>query len=174
VLHLGLRYYAAISGIVLRREGVVVQRSVMDDDGVMHEYDDTIVGEVAPNGMLMISWGDADDAMESASVGLNVVIHEFAHVIDAATGDIDGIPPLPDAAARERWAEVFDAAYDDFCAMVDEGIDTVVDPYGAEDVSEFFAVAVESFFIDPIAFKREWPDLYPLLADYFGQDPAAA
>lgn len=173
VLRLGLHYYRGLAGIVMRREGVVVQRSVMDEDGVIHEYDDTILGELDPNGMMMLSWGDADDAMESASVGLNVVIHEFAHVIDAATGAIDGIPPLPDAAARERWAEVLDAAYDDFCAMVDDGVDTVVDPYGAEAVDEFFAVTVESFFVDPIPFKREWPDLYPMFAEYFGQDPAA-
>ena len=173
VLQLGLRYYAGMSGIVLRREGVVVQRSDMDEFGVVHEYDDSFVGEFSSTGMVMISWGDADDAMESAGIGMNVVIHEFAHVIDAATGDIDGVPPLPDAAARERWAETIDAAYDDFCAMVDDGIETVVDAYGAEAVDEFFAVAVESFFIDPIPFKREWPDLYPMFADYFGQDPAA-
>ena len=116
VLRLGLHYYRGLNGIVLRREGVVVQRSYADEDGIVHEYDDTILGEVDGNGMMMLSWGDADDAMESASVGLNVVIHEFAHVIDAATGAIDGIPPLPDAAARERWAEVLDAAYEDFCA----------------------------------------------------------
>ncbi|MGN6529311.1 MAG: zinc-dependent peptidase [Burkholderiaceae bacterium] len=173
VLRLGLHYYRGLSGIVLRREGVVVQRSYMDEDGVVHEYDDTILGEVDANGMMMLSWGDADDAIESASVGLNVVIHEFAHVIDAATGAIDGIPPLPDAPARERWAEAIDAAYEDFCAMVDEGVDTVVDPYGAEAVDEFFAVAVEAFFVDPVPFRREWPDLYPMFADYFRQDPAA-
>ena len=173
VLRLGLRYYERLSGIVLRREGVAVQRSVMDEDGVVHEYDDTIVGELAPNGMMMLSWGDADDAFESAGGGLNVVIHEFAHVIDAATGTIDGIPPLPDDAARTRWADVIDAAYEDFCAMVDEGVDTVVDPYGAEAVDEFFAVAVETFFVDPIPFMREWPDLYPMFVAYFGQDPAA-
>ena len=174
VLRLGLHYYGKLAGIVLRREGVFVQRSHMDEDGVVHEYDDTILGELDFNGMLMLSWGDADDAVESASVGLNVVIHEFAHLIDAATGSIDGIPPLPDAQARERWADAIDAAYDDFCAMVDEGLDTVVDPYGAEAVDEFFAVTIEAFFVDPIPFKREWPDLYPMYADYFRQDPAAA
>ena len=90
-----------------------------------------------------------------------------------ASGPVDGVPPLPDAAARERWIEVIDGAYEDFCELVDSGVDTVVDPYGAEAVEEFFAVAVEAFFVAAVPFKRESPALYEMLAGYFRQDPAA-
>jgi len=83
------------------------------------------------------------------------------------------VPPLPDAAARERWIAVIDTAYEAFCALVDDGVDTVVDPYGAEAVEEFFAVAVEAFFVAPVPFKRESPEMYELLAGYFMQDTAA-
>ena len=91
-----------------------------------------------------------------------------------AAGATDGVPPLPDAAAREHWIEILDSAYEDFCDRVDSGADTVVDPYGAEAVEEFFAVAVEAFFVASVPFKRESPALYELLAGYFRQDPAAA
>jgi len=174
VLKLGLHYYDGFVGIVVHPDEVVAQRSVMDDDGVVHEYEENLSGEAMSGGPLMLAWADVRDAAEAADWGYNVVIHEFAHVIDMAAGLADGVPPMPDAAARDRWIEVIDGAYEDFCELVDSGADTVVDPYGAEAVEEFFAVAVEAFFVASVPFKRESPAMYRLLADYFGQDPAAA
>ena len=174
VLRLGLDYYAGFVGIVVHPDEVVAQRSVMDDDGIVHEYEENLTGEAMSGGPLMLAWADVEDAAESAELAYNVVIHEFAHVIDMVSGQADGVPPLPDAAARERWIETIDGAYEQFCERVDSGADTVVDPYGAEAVEEFFAVAVEAFFVAPVPFKRESPAMYALLAGYFRQDPAAA
>ena len=174
VLRLGLHFYDGFVGIVVHPDEVVAQRSVMDEDGVVHEYEENLTGEAMSGGPLMLAWADVQDAAVAADWGYNVVIHEFAHVIDMAAGATDGVPPLPDAAAREHWIAVIDSAYDDFCALVDSGVDTVVDPYGAEAVEEFFAVAVEAFFVTALPFKRESPALYELLAGYFRQDPAAA
>jgi len=174
VLKLGLAAYDGFVGIVVHPDEVVAQRSVMDDDGVVHEYEENLTGEAMSGGPLMLAWADVQDAAEAADWAYNVVIHEFAHVIDMAAGPTDGVPPLPDAAAREHWIEVLDTAYEDFCDRVDSGADTVVDPYGAEAVEEFFAVAVEAFFVAALPFKRESPALYELLAGYFRQDPAAA
>ena len=174
VLRLGLDYYAGFVGIVVHPDEVVAQRSVMDDDGIVHEYEENLTGEAMSGGPLMLAWADVEDAAESAELAYNVVIHEFAHVIDMVSGMADGVPPLPDAAARERWIETIDDAYDKFCERVDSGADTVVDPYGAEAVEEFFAVAVEAFFVAPAPFRRESPAMYALLAGYFRQDPAAA
>ena len=174
VLRLGLAYYAGFVGIVVHPDEVVAQRSVMDDDGVVHEYEENLTGEAMSGGPLMLAWSDVKDAAEAADLAYNVVIHEFAHVIDMAAGAADGVPPLPDAAARERWIAVIDAAYEAFCALVDDGVDTVVDPYGAEGVEEFFAVSVEAFFVAAVPFRRESPGMYDLLAGYFRQDPAGA
>jgi Mlc titration factor MtfA (ptsG expression regulator) len=173
VLRLGLNLYDGFVGIVVHPDEVVAQRSVMDEDGVVHEYEENLTGEAMSGGPLMLAWADVQDAAEAADWAYNVVIHEFAHVIDMAAGLADGVPPLPDAASRERWIEVIDGAYEDFCALVDSGADTVVDPYGAEAVEEFFAVAVEAFFVASLPFRRESPAMYALLADYFRQDPAA-
>ncbi len=175
VLRLGLHLYDGFVGIVVHPDEVVAQRSVMDEDGVVHEYEENLTGEAMSGGPLMLAWSDVQDAAEAADWAYNVVIHEFAHVIDmAAEGLADGVPPLPDAAARERWIEAIDGSYEAFCALVDDGVDTVVDPYGAEAVEEFFAVAVEAFFVAPLPFRRESPAMYELLAGYFQQDPAAS
>ena len=175
VLRLGLHFYDGFVGIVVHPDEVVAQRSVMDEDGIVHEYEENLTGEAMSGGPLMLAWSDVRDAAEAADWAYNVVIHEFAHVIDmAAEGLADGVPPLPDAASRERWIEVIDGSYEEFCGLVDSGADTVVDPYGAEAVEEFFAVAVEAFFVAPVPFKRESPRMYELLAGYFRQDPAAS
>ena len=174
VLRLGLEVYAGFVGIVVHPDEVVAQRSVMDEDGIVHEYEENLTGEAMSGGPLMLAWSDVEDAAEAAELAYNVVIHEFAHVIDMVSGVADGVPPLPDAAARERWIATIDGAYLAFCDLVDGGADTVVDPYGAEAVEEFFAVAVEAFFVAAVPFKRESPAMYELLAGYFRQDPAAA
>ncbi len=173
VLRLGLDFYDGFVGIVVHPDEVVAQRSVMDEDGIVHEYEENLTGEAMSGGPLMLAWSDVQDAAEAADLAYNVVIHEFAHVIDMAAGFADGVPPLPDTAARERWIAVIDGAYEAFCALVDDGVETVVDPYGAEAVEEFFAVAVEAFFVAAAPFKRESPAMYELLASYFQQDPAA-
>lgn len=175
VLRLGLHLYDGFVGIVVHPDEVVARRSVMDEDGVVHEYEENLTGEAMSGGPLMLAWSDVHDAAEAAELAYNVVIHEFAHVIDmAAEGLADGVPPLPDADVRAHWIEVIDASYEVFCGLVDDGIDTVVDPYGAEAVEEFFAVAVEAFFVAPVPFRRESPAMYDLLAGYFQQDPARA
>ena len=83
------------------------------------------------------------DAGDTAEWGYNVVIHEFAHVLDMRDGAADGVPLLPDRAARDRWLEVLEGEWAAFCRRVDAGDETLLDPYGAEAIDEFFAVAAE-------------------------------
>lgn len=123
--------------------------------------------------------------MADGSDAYNVVIHEFAHKIDMLNGEADGHPPLfrrwhapLDHAA---WSDVFDNAYDQFCARVDAvpkrrwarfERESLIDPYAADHPSEFFAVCSEALFVTPQAFEAEYPELYRLLARYYRQDPA--
>lgn len=176
VLRLGLGWYDGFVGIVMHAGEVVAQRRYEDEDGIVHEYDEELAGEAKKGGPLMLAWqaiAVSDDPAEfGADAVYNVVIHEFAHVIDMRDGLADGVPPL-DAAERERWIEVIDAEWETFCQRVDAGEDTLIDPYGAEAVEEFFAVAVEAFFVAPAAMRTEEPAMYALLAGFFKQDPAA-
>jgi Mlc titration factor MtfA (ptsG expression regulator) len=172
ILRLGLHYYDSFAVIVVHPEEVVVTRQVMDDDGVVHEYEESIVGEAPGAGPMMLTWHDIEHAGEWAEVAYNVVIHEFAHVIDMAEGyEPDGIPPLPDRAARDAWAKAIDEEYERFCDDLDAGQETLVDPYGAESVDEFFGVTVEAFFVAPDEFRSEHPALYEMYAGYFQQTP---
>jgi len=158
VLKFGLTPYAGFVGI---------------DDGVVHAWDEVLSGEAMAGGPVMLSWRDVAESGESADWGYNVVIHEFAHVLDMGDGEADGIPPLPTSAERGAWAAVIDPAYERFCDQVDAGGETLLDPYGATSVDEFFAVASESFFVTPKEMRARHPEVYGLLARYFKQDPAA-
>ena len=174
VLHLGLQPYRGFVGIVVHPDEVVAAREVMDDDGVVHNYDEVLSGEAMEGGPLMLSWTDVREAGVSADWAYNVVIHEFAHVLDMADGEADGVPPLAGSAERQRWVAVLEAEFEAFCSWVDDGADTVLDPYGANGIDEFFAVAVEAFFVASEAMREEHPQLYELFAAYFQQDPAVA
>jgi len=173
VLQLGLGCYDAFKGIVVHPDMVVARREVMDEDGVVHHYDEELLGEAMPGGPVMLSWHDVAAAGESGAWVVNVVVHEFAHVLDMRDGVADGVPPLPTRAARERWLGVLESEWEVFCERVDAGEDSRLDPYGAEAIDEFFAVASEVFFVDPRALRAEHPALYGLLAGYYRQDPAA-
>lgn len=174
VLRIGLAPYRGFVGIVVHPDEVVAPREVVDDDGVVHQYDEVLSGEAMGGGPLMLSWTDVRDAGVSADWAYNVVIHEFAHVLDMADGEADGVPPLPNVQARERWLDVLQSEYERFCRWVERGRDTVLDPYGAESLDEFFAVAAEAFFVASSEMRREQPALYAMFAEYFRQDPAAA
>ena len=173
VLHLGLSAYDGFVGIVVHPGEVLARREVMDDDGVVHHYEEPLSGEAMDGGPVMLSWEDVAHAGDSAEWGYNVVIHEFAHVLDMNDGLADGRPPIDNRALSERWGPVFKTAFDAFCNDVDSGRDTVLDPYGAEAPEEFFAVACEVFFVAPAELLRAHPEVYGLLREYFRQDPAA-
>ncbi|MEO7152160.1 MAG: M90 family metallopeptidase [Burkholderiaceae bacterium] len=173
ILHLGLAWYDRFVGIVVHPDIAVARREVTDDAGVVHGYDEELSGEAMDGGPIMLSWTDVSDSAESASSGYNVVIHEFAHVLDMRDGVADGVPPLPDRAGRARWTEVMDAAYAAFCAEVDADRETFLDPYGAESIDEFFAVLSEAFFVAPIEVRAEHTPAYELLRGFYRQDPAS-
>ena len=167
VLRLGLGWYDGFVGIVMHADEVVAQREVTDDDGIVHQYEETLAGEAMEGGPLMLAWAAMDTTEFEPDSVFNVVIHEFAHVIDMRDGLADGVPPLASGAMREQWIAVIDVEWARFCERVDAGEATLIDPYGAESIEEFFAVAVEAFFVAPEDLALEQPALSRLLADFF-------
>ncbi|UUX94671.1 zinc-dependent peptidase [Aquabacterium sp. J223] len=174
VLALGLERYDGFVGLVVHPDEVLAPREAVDETGVVHRWQEPLTGEAMEGGPVMVTWADARDAGELAAWRYNVVIHEFAHVLDMEDGLADGVPLLPDATARRRWCGVLEPAYDDFCRRVIAGDDTLLDPYGAEGLEEFFAVASEAFFVAPVDLRDQHPALYGLLTGFYRQDPAAA
>lgn len=178
ILNIGLASYRDWVGIVVYPDEFVIPRSVEDEFGVVHEYDDVASGEAWAGGPLLISWRDA----QMAGDGYNVVIHEFAHKLDMINGDADGVPPLPATISRRDWEATLLAAYDDFCERVDAAElrgesseafyeTTGLDDYGAESPGEFFAVMSETFFEAPDVLLDAYPALYAQLRLFYRQDP---
>lgn len=173
VLKLGLARYDGFVGIVVHPDQVVARRQVQDDDGLVHEYDETLAGEAVQGGPVMLSWRDVREAGRPGSTGYNVVIHEFAHVLDLADGLSDGVPLLPTGLSRAAWLAVLEPQFEAFVRRVDADEPTVLDPYGASGIDEFFAVASESFFVNPQGLATEHGPLHDMLKRLYMQDPQA-
>ena len=171
-LALGLEWLDGFVGIVVHEDVVVARREVEDDDGVVHHYDEELSGEAMNGGPVMLAWRDVDDAGESAACGYNVVIHEFAHVIDMRRGITTGVESADPASERGRWLRALADEHERFADQVERGEETFLDPYAAEALEEFFAVAAEAFFVAPADLADERPRVYELLQSFFRQDPA--
>jgi Mlc titration factor MtfA (ptsG expression regulator) len=169
ILELGLDWYAGWHGVVVYPGDFRVRRHEVDEDGVVHEWQDDLAGEAMPGGPVVLSWDAA-----AHDPAINVVIHEFAHKLDMLNGEADGVPPLHVGMDRRAWHAALDEAYEGFCDMVERGKRTWLDPYAAEHPSEFFAVVSEAFFREPRETERRYPDLYRQLSLFYRQDPAAA
>lgn len=171
VVNLGLNWYRGWVGVTVYPGDFVIPRQTMDADGVVHEYDDTVLGEAWEGGPVLLSWFDSP----AETAGINVVIHEFAHKLDMTNGDVDGMPALHAGMTKDDWTRAFGPAFADFCRRVDvaaaRGEETSLDPYGAEHPAEFFAVMSEAFFEAPELLRQEYPAVYAQLQVFYRQDP---
>lgn len=167
VLNLGLDSYRGWVGVIVYPGDFVIRRKQMSEDGVVHEFDDQVAGEAWEGGPVLLSWFDRPEEAD----GMNVVIHEFAHKLDMLNGPPDGMPPLHEGMDRQAWADAFESAWRDFCARVDNGEDTFIDPCAAEHPAEFFAVTSEVFFEAPDLLHAEYPAAYEQLRQFYRQDP---
>ncbi len=196
ILNLNLSLYDDMPGIVIYPDAFVVPYSEMDEAGVVHEGHEPLAGEaITAGGVVVLSWADVT-VPENA--GQNVVIHEFAHVIDLSNGSANGRPPFlhrfHDDLYADEWQTAFASAYADLCRRVESlerqlpaDFDPAhenhaalaeqlfaslpIDAYASEDPAEFFAVASEAFFVHPTSLARAYPEVYRLLSAYYLQDP---
>ena len=180
-----LHWYDDFVGIVVQAASVRARRSVQDEIGVVHEYQEELSGEAQDGGPVMLSWDAVAEAGKTAAEGYNVVIHEFAHKIDLCDGLADGCPPLPPgfmgharaADARAAWHRLFGSAADTFAQQV-EGAERFpgmiqapwLDSYAAQSPVEFFAVLTEAYFVNPERVALEFAALMPWLDAFFRPD----
>lgn len=154
------------SQLLVYPEAFRVQRSHVDATGVLHEYEDELIGESWDSGPLILSWADVQADLADPHAGFCVAIHEMAHKLDALDGAMDGTPPLP-RRWQSEWATDFQHEYDGFCKQVDAGHDTAIDPYAAESPEEFFAVASEYHFSAPDVLRAELPSVAAHLQRFY-------
>ncbi|MEM1099976.1 MAG: M90 family metallopeptidase [Pseudomonadota bacterium] len=163
-------WYETLRTIIIY-PGAFKSRQPVQDGYVVTERDAVRIGESWSRGPVILSWADSERGAFVDDDGHNVVLHEFAHQLDDASGAVDGFPVVGARAAA--WAEVFDEAFERANRLLDIGKRPFLDPYGATAPEEMFAVAVEAFFETPREMAREEPALYRELSAYFRQDPAA-
>jgi len=169
ILNLGLDIYQGWVGVIVYPGEFRVQKEEVDEDGVVHSFADELAGEAWPGGPVILSWEDVG----LAERGYNVVIHEFAHKIHMDGGGDENFPAARTGMDAAKWRKTLKESYDRFCAEVDSGEPTFIDPYAAEHPAEFFAVMSEAFFTESAVLARDWPELYEQLASFYRQDPAA-
>lgn len=160
------------SQLIVYPDAFRVNRSHVDTAGVLHEWEDELIGESWGSGPLILSWADVEADLDEPDAGFCVAVHEMAHKIDGLDGVLDGTPPLPRAWQRE-WARDFQTAFDGFADAVEAGRETAIDTYAAEAPEEFFAVCSEYHFSDPRLLAHALPQVAAHLARFYGPSPFA-
>lgn len=165
-------YFRNVDTIVIHPDGYYLPGSGAVAPSGAAQGTRAVLGHAAQRGPVVLSWKHTLAGGENAEDGRNLVMHEFAHKLDMLDGEMDGTPELPSAEAGRRWFKVMTAAFNALRDAVDHGQSTLVNPYGATNVAEFFAVCTEHFFEQSVLLRARHRDLYDCLCEAYGQDPA--
>jgi Mlc titration factor MtfA (ptsG expression regulator) len=131
-----------------------------------------ISGQAFMRGPVILVWDAVKKGARHPESGHNVVYHEFAHLLDMLDGAADGTPVLHSRDQYRTWAKVFSEEFLALRSQAKKGKRTFLDPYGATNEAEFFAVATEYFFDKPVAMQETHKALYDVLAGFYRQDTA--
>ena len=164
-------YFPGFSSIYVYPDTYLVDDVEYDGEVEIHGRD-ARAGESWPGGPVILSWRDVRDTIEGAADGQNVVLHEFAHKLDEEHPDVEGLPALTSAAHYREWADVMTRAWESLEETIARHERPAIDEYALTSPAEFFAVATESFFEQPDAMKKQFPEVYEQLRKYFCVDPA--
>lgn len=127
-----------------------------------------MVGSGALNGQMILSRSALREGFSNTTDKSNTAIHEFVHLLDKADGTVDGLPTkLLEHSYSIPWLRLVHQTIQEMA----EGR-TDINPYGATNQAEFFAVISEYFFERPDLLSEKHPELYKMLTHIFQQDPA--
>jgi Mlc titration factor MtfA (ptsG expression regulator) len=130
-------------------------------------------GEAWSHGNIVLAWDEVKRGALDINDGQNLVFHEFAHQLDFESGATEQIESEYDESHLLSWARIMGDEFQNFLHDLERNQQTLIDVYGATNLSEFFAVITEYFFEKPRALKRKHPDLYQQLRNFYGQDPVS-
>jgi len=171
LLHRETNYYPTLLSILVYPRAYFSSAPRRNPDGTITEGPQGRLGESWFRGALVLSWEDVVRGADDEHDGHNVVLHEFAHQLDGESGGMDGAPALARQSCYRDWARVLGQEYAELIQELHAGHSTLIDPYGATNPAEFFAVITELFFERPEALYREHPELYDQLAGFYRTDP---
>lgn len=171
-IHPDADFFPGLDSVLVYPEAFVVNHQVEDEYGFVSEDEDELAGESWQRGSVILSWQDVVQELADPAAGYNVVLHEFAHQLDEQSGQADGTPLLARGEQAARWAEAFGAAFERHQRQLKRRREVLFDDNAAESPAEFFATAVEIFFTLPVDLRREFGDVYAVMAEHFAVDPA--
>ena len=125
-------------------------------------------GEVNPKyGIIVIAWKEFIKGFSDPTDGWNVGIHEFAHALKIENkikynGEYGFL--------TNSWWKKFAQYATDELQKIKAG-ESIFRPQARQNIHEFFAVAVEAFFENTVAFKAYHPKMYECLVFLLKQDP---
>jgi len=180
-----------LSMVLVYPAAFVVPRTELAAGGVVTHQNQTLSGESWSDGRVILAWDHILNDIARHGSGHDVVMHEFAHQLDSASGRTNGAPALPSKARYARWAAVFEPEFAALQAAVErhqhgkhsghagqheshhthQAHETVLDFYGATSPAEFFAVATETFFGNPSGLAQHHAALFAELRAYYQVDP---
>lgn len=172
------RYFAKLRSILVYPNTYLSEEKTWLSPYVMSEKKVARLGESWHAGQVVLSWAQVEWDLDHWHDGHNVILHEFAHQLDAEDASAAGVPPLPSRGSYRQWAQVMGTAYEQLTRAVEnrespKKASLVIDSYGATNPAEFFAVATETFFEKPRQLVQSHPQLYNLLQAYYQLDPQA-
>ncbi len=175
LLTLGMEknYYPRVKTILIYPKGFRVPRDRQETDIPIEGETMPVLGQSWQRGPVILSWEDIMNSGNGPGAPENLVIHEFAHQLDMQGGPADGTLSLSSRKLQKKWRRVMKVEYDRLVEESSEGRVSLLDHYGATSEVEFFAVASECFFEQPVEMKRQHPQLYEVLSRFYRQDPAA-
>jgi Mlc titration factor MtfA (ptsG expression regulator) len=163
-------YYDHLRTILIYPQ-IVWRASSAPQGGVVSEGPSARLGEALQSGPVSLVWPHVLSGGRREEPGRNVVFHEFAHVLDWEDQFLDGTPHLDSAELFEHWEQTINAEYQALVNAARRGHSTLIDPYGATNIAEFFAVSTECFFEQPHLMSHRHPEWFGLLKAYYKINP---
>lgn len=165
------RVYPGLHAVLVYPGAFTVPRKAHDVAGVVTETRQDLLGESWGDGRVVLSWEHVRRAGLPPEGTHNVVLHEFAHQLDSESGSNNGAPFLGDPERYRSWSQTLGRDFALLRRDAHWGQRDVLDPYGATNPAEFFAVATESFFEQPHELAERHAELYAEFQAYYRVDP---
>ena len=122
-----------------------------------------VVGDGSYQNIMILSKHELRNDFINKTGKDNTAIHEFIHLIDKTDGAVDGIPEfLLSKKFVLPWIQLMQREINQIVSNRSD-----INPYGATDPAEFFAVVSEYFFERPELLQKNHPELFDILVRIF-------
>ena len=150
----------------------------------IHVWENQILRQPGAHGMasmreVHLSWKYLEKTIGNGSDGQNLVLHEFAHVIDFSDdGKAQSIPVPRTSKDYEFWEDLVSDMHQKIVSANASGVEFPVRSYAGLQCDkgltpEIFSCGTSAFFERSESLKKECPEFYQALSGFYGMDPAS-